>query len=77
MATDPNANNIGELLAKGESDFKAQLAQFTSSTSSADFKAAAQKYYAYLDDYFKTNYPEFYQNRFKPYYEGKVLPAIS
>ena len=77
MTTDPNANNIGELLAKGEADYKAQLAQFASSISTEDFKAAAQKYYAYLDDHFKTNFPEFYQNRFKPYYESKVLPAIS
>lgn len=77
LVTDPNANNIAELLAKGEADFKSQLEQFTSSTSPEDFKAAAQKYYAYLDDYFKTNYAEFYQNRFKPYYESKVLPAIS
>jgi hypothetical protein len=77
MATDPKANNIAELLKKGEDDYKAQLSQFTSSTSTDDFKAAAQKYYAYLDDFLKTNYPEFYQNRFKPYYEGKVLPAIS
>jgi hypothetical protein len=77
MTTDPNANNISELLAKGEADYKAQLAQFASSISTEDFKAAAQKYYAYLDDHFKTNFPEFYQNRFKPYYESKVLPAIS
>jgi hypothetical protein len=77
LVTDPNANNIAELLKKGQDDYVAQLGGFASSVSGEDFRAAAQSYYASLDEFFKTNYAEFYENRFKPYYEGKVLPAIS
>ena len=77
MVSDPAAMDVAAMLKKGEDDWLAAVAGFASSTSEADFKAAAQKYFAALDEFLKTNYSEFYANRFKPFYEGKVLPNIS
>jgi hypothetical protein len=77
MVTGPGPHDYGAMLAQGEADWKAQAAGFASSVSEAQFVVASQQWYAALDGYLKTNYPDFYENRFKPYYEGKVLPAIS
>jgi hypothetical protein len=76
MVADPKDMDVGAVLKKAETDWKAQLGGFSSSVTTDEFKAAAVKYYAALDEFLKKNYPEFYANRFKPFYEAKVLPAI-
>jgi hypothetical protein len=76
MVTDPSTLDIPTMLKQGEDDWKAQVEGFASSVSAEDFKAGVQKYYTALDEYLKTNYPDFYENRFKPFYEGSVLPNI-
>jgi hypothetical protein len=77
MATDPSDLDVAAILAQAQADYVAQLPGFSSSISSEDYKAAAQNYYAAMDEFLKTNDPVFYENRFKPFYEAKVLPAIS
>jgi len=77
MATDPSDLDLQAMLDQGQADYVAQLPGFASSISEADFRAGAQAYYGDLNDFFKNNYPTFYERRFKPFYEGKVLPAIS
>ena len=76
MVTGPGPHDYGAMLAQGEADWQAQAAGFASSVSEAQFIVASQQWYAALDEYLKANYPDFYESRFKPYYEGKVLPAI-
>lgn len=76
MVTDIKLSDFAGALKKAETDWKAQLPGFASSLTTEDFKAGAKDYYTALDTHLKTNYPDFYENRFKPFYEAKVLPAI-
>jgi hypothetical protein len=77
MVTTAGAMDPAALLKKAETDWLNTAKGFSSSTSEALFKAAAKKYYAALDEYFKANYPDFYQNRYKAFFEKQVAPYIS
>jgi hypothetical protein len=77
LSTNPGGVDIASMLKKGEDDWKQAVKGFSSSTGEQLFTAASKKYYAALDEYLKTNYPDFYQNRFKPFFEKNVAPNIS
>ncbi len=50
--------------------------RLTSSIPAEDFRAGAQSYYAALEAYLRDFMPEFYQNRFLPVYQAKILPNL-
>ncbi len=68
--------DVAAQLAEGQENWLAQAAEFESSVSADDFRAAALAYYADLDAYFSANYPEFHANRYAPFYQERVLPEI-
>ncbi|MDI7274659.1 MAG: extracellular solute-binding protein [Anaerolineae bacterium] len=76
FVTDPSQFDIAADLKEAQEQWNAQASGFTSSISDADFVAGAKAYYAEMDAFLKKNLPDFYENRFKPFYEGKVLPAL-
>jgi len=77
LSTNPAEADVAAMLKKGEDDWKQAVKGFSSSIGEQLFTASSKKYYAALDDYLKTSYPDFYQNRFKPFFEKSVAPNIS
>lgn len=68
--------DIAAELKKAEQTWNKQAESFTSSVSAEDFTAAALRYYADLDTYFKEKMPIYYESMFKPWYDAKVKPAL-
>jgi hypothetical protein len=70
-AVDPAA-----VLQTAQDTWNAQAAGFSSSVGDEEFVASARTYFEALDAFWQENSPEFYESTFKPWYEGKVLPAL-
>jgi hypothetical protein len=68
--------DIAAELKKAQDTWNTQADSLPSSIDDATFLSGAQAYFKDLDAFFAQNMPEFYQNRFKPWYESKVLPAL-
>jgi hypothetical protein len=68
--------NTQAMLYLAENAWKAEARTLKSSIASADFRAAAQEYYATLGEYLKSYLPDFYANRYLPFYQSKVAALI-
>lgn len=77
FSTEPGAIDVAAELKAAQDKWLQAASGFASSISAADFKAAAVKYYADLDAFFKKNFAEWYESRFKPVYDVKIKLAIS
>ncbi len=65
-----------DVLRNAQATWNAQAAGFSSSISAEEFTNAARSYYEAVDAFWQEASPEFYENTFKPWYEGKLLPAL-
>jgi ABC-type glycerol-3-phosphate transport system substrate-binding protein len=68
--------DIAAEIKKAQENWNQQAASLESSVADADFVSGAQAYFKDLDAFFAQNMPEFHANRFKPWYDSKVLPAL-
>jgi hypothetical protein len=89
----PTSSAMDDMLSRwsyepGEIDIQADLQQlqdtrnqqadgFTSSVPDDEFKAAAREWYDALNAFFEANAPEFHQNVYAPWYDEKIVPAVS
>lgn len=71
-----NADDIAWEIQQAQEKCMAFAQNNPSSISRADFVAAARAYYRDLVMYLQVNMPEFYENRYKPFFETKVAPKI-
>ncbi len=69
--------NISAEFDRAAAIWNQQSDSFTSSTSATDFVDSAQKYYAEIDRMLQASSPEFYANRYVPFYNQHVKPALS
>lgn len=63
-------------LKTAQDTWNQQAGGFSSSISDDDFVASTKNYYAALSDFLKQNTPEFYEQRFKPWYDSKIAPVV-
>jgi ABC-type glycerol-3-phosphate transport system substrate-binding protein len=68
--------DVAAEVKKGQDNWNQQAASLPSSVADADFVAGAQAYFKDVDAFVAKNMPEFYESRFKPWYESKVLSAL-
>jgi hypothetical protein len=76
MVSEPQYMNTQAMLYLAENAWKEEAKPAKSSIPSADFRAAAQEYYAALGEYIKSYLPEFYVNRYLPFYQNKVASNL-
>lgn len=68
--------DILSILKAAEDTYNQQAAGFSSSVSDEEFIAGATAYYQAHNDFWSANFPEFYENTFKPWYDSVIAPAL-
>jgi hypothetical protein len=68
--------DIAADLAKAERTRNKQAESFTSSTSDEEFVAAARRYYAAHQEFWRQHAPEFSEATFQGWYDDTIVPAL-
>ena len=63
-------------LKKAQDTWNTQADSLPSSIDDVTFASSAQAYFKALDGFFAQHMSDFYKNRFRPWYESKVLPVL-
>lgn len=69
--------DVQSVLATYQQTYNQQASSLTSDISPDQFADGTKKYFAAMDNYFKTNNPKFHDGDWTKYYQNYVLPALS
>ena len=77
IAHDKELFDVDQLLRNSQARWNEQAATYPSTVSARNFQAGVENYYADVAASLQENAPEFYAQRFVPWFEEKIRPKLS